>query len=218
MKHLKERNEIIRIAREISKSGLVAGTWGNVSQRVALDSCMAITPSGMDYWALEAEDIVIVDINGEMRDGQYKPSIETPLHLAIYKKRPDVQAIVHVHSTFATVFAVAGKSIPVVLEETAQVIGHEIRVAPYAECGTNELAEMVAGTLGSEGNVVLLANHGVVATGRDLNEALTVCRVTEKTAQIVLWASLLGKVNALEPGQVKLIHESFKGYGQKKRG
>jgi L-fuculose-phosphate aldolase len=216
MRYLKERIEVMNTAKEISDSKLVSGTWGNVSVRINNESLMVITPSGMDYDTLTVEDMILVDLQGQVVEGDWKPSIETPMHTEIYKKRPDVNAIVHVHSLYSTIFAVAHQNIPVVIEETAQVIGFEIEVAPYATCGSQELAVNTANTLGSN-RAVLLANHGLVGVGKNVADALKVCTVAERTAEIVLYAKQLGNVNSLQLADIAILHESFRHYGQKKK-
>jgi L-fuculose-phosphate aldolase len=116
---------------------------------------------------------------------------------------------------FATVFAVAQQNIPVLIEETAQVIGHEIEVAPYAMCGSEELAQNTTERLG-QGRAVLLANHGLIGVGRNTAEALKVCYIAEKTAMIALYARQLGSAIPLPEDDIALLHQSFKNYGQKK--
>lgn len=215
MQYLKERKEVLAIAREIYEEKLVPGTWGNVSQRINNEPRLLITPSGMDYLTMTMEDIVLLDLDARVIEGERKPSVETLLHTEIYKQRPDVGAIVHVHSTFASAFAVAAKSIPVILEETAQVIGHAVQVAPYAPCGTAKLANQAIQCLG-HGRAVLLANHGLVGVGQDLNAALKVCRIAEKTAMVCLYANSLGQVNELGAEEITLLREKFSHYGQAK--
>lgn len=217
MNYLAEHNEVLQTAREIFEAKLVNGTWGNVSRRVDGQPLMVITPSGMDYNTLTLEDMALVDFDFNLVIGEYKPSIETPLHLAIYKNRPDIGAIVHVHSPWATAFAVAGQDIPVILEETAQVIGHPIKVAGYAPCGSSELAANVINTLGKNDKALLLANHGLLGMGKNTADALRVCYIAERTAMIASYATMLGKVNTLSPGDIKLLNAEFKHYGQKKK-
>lgn len=216
MQYLKEREAVLNCAREIYKSGMVTGTWGNVSTRVENQELMVITPSGMDYNLLEPQDMVLLDFTSEVVEGQYRPSVETPIHLGIYQQRPDVNAVVHVHSPYAVAFAVARQNIPVILEETAQVVGHEIEVAAYAHCGTQSLADNVIQALGTDKKTVLLANHGLVALGRNIAEALKVCYIVEKTAMIALQASTLGSVNALSDEDIAILNQAFKSYGQEK--
>ncbi|MGI6435321.1 MAG: class II aldolase/adducin family protein [Syntrophomonadaceae bacterium] len=212
-----ERRQVLNAAREISSSGMVIGTWGNVSARAAEVDGFVITPSGMDYASLSEDDMVLVDYHRQVREGRYRPSAETPMHLSIYLARPDVQAIVHVHSPFATAFAVAGLTIPVLLEETAQAVGHEIEVVPYARCGTRTLAEYTVNTLGATGCAALLANHGLVGVGDSMAAALKVCYVVEQTAQVGIYARMLGgPLQGLADHDVQQLHEGFKKYGQKK--
>jgi L-fuculose-phosphate aldolase len=170
----------------------------------------------MDYSLLEPQDLILLDATGKVVEGSYRPSVETPMHLRIYRQRSDVNAVVHVHSPYAVAYAVARRSIPVILEETAQVVGHEIAVAAYAHCGTQALADNVMQALGSDKKAVLLANHGLVAVGKDMAEALKVCYIVEKTAMIALHASTLGTVQALSDKDIAILNQSFKNYGQKK--
>ncbi|SHH01489.1 L-fuculose-phosphate aldolase [Thermosyntropha lipolytica DSM 11003] len=214
MRYVEVRREVCMTAREIYEARLVAGTWGNVSAWV--DDVMVITPSGMDYGTLSPEDMVIVNGEGEVIEGFFAPSVETPLHLAIYKNRPDVKGIVHVHSPYATAFAVARRPIPVILEETAQAIGHEIPVAPYAHCGSEELAHHVVRTLGQDKKAVLLANHGLITVDVSPSAALRACYIAERTAMITLFAEQIGSINILADEDVKCLYEKFKNYGQKK--
>ena len=216
MQYLQQRQEVLQAAKEIYESQLVTGTWGNVSVAVPDQSLLLITPSGMDYNSLSIEDIALVDWEQKLVEGRFKPSVETPLHLEIYKKRPDIKAIVHVHSLYATAFAVARQNIPVILEETAQVIGHEIRVTSYAPCGSKQLAETAMKALGKDRKAVLLANHGLVGMGENIAEALKVCYIAEKTAHIAICARPLGPLHSLRAEDIAHLQQSFKQYGQKK--
>lgn len=216
MRYLKERKEVLNTAREISTSRLVVGTWGNVSIRTEDESLMLITPSGMRYDTMLIEDIVLVDMELNIVEGKWQPSVESPAHAAIYRQRPDVKAIVHVHSTYATAFAAAHQSIPVIMEETAQVIGHEIHTAPYALCGSSELAANIIKTLGS-GKAVLLANHGLIGVGCKLSDALRVCYIAEETARVACLARSLGQPCALEPEDIAVLNRNFRSYGQSKK-
>ncbi len=216
MLYLEERRQVLNTAREISKTGMVMGTWGNVSARSA-DDLMVITPSGVNYDSLTIEDMVVVDSSNKVVEGNFQPSSETPLHMRIYQKRPDVNAVVHVHSLYAAAFAVARKSIPVILEETAQVIGHEVPVADYALCGSNALAETVVKTLGEDKKAVLLANHGVLAVGFSMEEALRICYIIEKTARVAIYARGIGEINCLPEAEIVELNQKFKSYGQPKK-
>lgn len=216
------REEMIAVGKQLVESGLVIATWGNISCRTSgtgsgareTDSCL-ITPSGMAYETLEPEDLVMIDGGGQVLAGERKPSSERLLHTAIYRSRRDVQAIVHTHSAAACSFAVAQEEIPVILEEMAQLIGGPVQVAAYAPPGTTMLAENALAALG-ERNAVLMANHGVVAVGRSMAEALTIAMLVEKAAQVMLGAIALGRPHVISPQDTKLLRKSFlKSYGQK---
>jgi len=217
MQYQSEKESVLNCAREIYSSGMVTGTWGNVSVKVENQELMVITPSGMDYNSLEPQDMVLLDFDGKVVEGVYRPSVETPIHMGIYQRRPGVNAVVHVHSPYAVAFSVARRSIPVILEETAQIVGHEIEIAAYAHCGTQSLADNVISALGKDKKAVLLANHGLVALGKDMAEALKVCYIVEKTAMIAIYASTLGSINPLSSEDVAILNQNFKSYGQQKK-
>lgn len=212
----KARLRVIDTAFRMSAEGLVKGTWGNVSMRIPGQDLVVITPSGMNYAELEADDAVIIDISGAPVEGRWKPSTESPLHTSIYRSRTDVGAVVHTHSTYATAFAAAKKPIPVITEEMAQVIGGAVQATDsFAGCGSPELTEQAIKALGTR-NAALLANHGVVGVGRDLAEALRVCIIVEKTAQIALLAQSLGGWFELSSTEAETIRSKFIAeYGQK---
>jgi len=210
MKTVSIKEKIINIALELQTKGLVAGTWGNISAKID-DDVIAITPSGMDYKKLRTEDIVIVDSQGNLKESVeegIKPSSELLLHLAIYDKRPDLSAIVHTHSIYASVFAVARREIPPVMEDLVQIIGGSVEVAEYALPGSSTLALNTALSL-KDKMAVILANHGLVGCGRCLEEALLVCEIVEKAAKICLFANLLGNCESLDKEDVDTMHEFY---------
>jgi L-fuculose-phosphate aldolase len=205
--------EIVATCRVMMSTGLVVGTWGNVSRRCSPES-FQITPSGVPYSELLLEDLVVVDLQTGSCSGRLRPSTEAPLHAAIYRMRPDVGAIVHTHSPYAAVFAVNRAEIPPLMEEMAQLVGGIVRVARYAASGSAELAEGAVAAL-QDGAAVLLANHGLVGVGRTLKDALTVCQVVEKSAQVFLWARLSGTPHLLGEQEVLELRRGFlQNYGQ----
>lgn len=199
-----ERHEVALAAREMASLGLVTGSSGNVSMRLRRDDdtreLLAVTPSGKPYATLKDEDIVITDFDVESVEGELTPSSETLLHVAIYRARPDVQAVIHTHSVFSSVAALAGLDIPPIIDEMMIAIGGPVKVSRYAFPGTQELADNVCAAL-DERNGALIRNHGAVGVGRDLREALDVCALVERVAQIFIYASMLGKANTL-PSEV----------------
>lgn len=181
------RSEIIAGCLHLEELGYVVGTYGNVSARI--DGGLLITPSRVDYGALTPDDLVAVSLEGHVIEGRRLPSSEMEVHRQIYCARPDVGAVVHTHSLYATALSCLHRSIPVIVEEQAQVLGGAISCSRYVPAGQHEkLGREVARALG-ESQAVLLANHGTLACGRTLGEALFACRVTERTAQMYLLAS-----------------------------
>jgi L-ribulose-5-phosphate 4-epimerase len=196
---LKEKEEVLAAARKILEKGLVTGTSGNVSCRLAPEgkrSLLAITPSSRDYLTLEPDDIQILDFAARKVEGELNPSVETRLHIGIYKARKDVNAVIHTHSVFASAMAVAGISIPPIIDEQAAFLGGEIKLAKYAPSGTTELVKNAVAALGDR-NAMLLANHGAVGVGANLPAALHACELMENTALIYLLALSTGSVNEL---------------------
>lgn len=212
---LKTRKRIVEKGIEIITKNLTVGTWGNISSRVPGKNYIAITPTGMSYDTLVPEDIVVLDIEGTIISGTRKPSIEVPLHLSIYKAREDVQAIIHTHSAYASAMAVARKEIPGAIEDLVQIVGGNVRVNEYALPGTELLGLNTVKALEGR-NAVLLANHGMLGVGRDLEEALKVCQVVEKSAQIILFAQLLGGAVELSQEDIDGMRNFYlQGYGQR---
>lgn len=205
-----EKKEVIKAAREMVKRGLVSGTSGNVSLRLKDSSgrdVLAITPSGRDYNSLSVNDIVVVDFDGQRVEGELKASIETVMHIEVYKARKKVNAIIHSHPVFCSVIAVVGLEIPALIDEQVTYIGGEIKVAQYALPGSPELARNAVLALGPR-NAVILANHGALCVGRDLHEALTISELLERTARIYVSALNLGGVKTL-PTEVVELEKAF---------
>ena len=201
-----DKQAVVAAAQEMASLGLITGASGNVSTRLApLDDSrelLAVTPSGKPYASLIEDDIAVADFEVEPVEGDLTPSTETLLHVAIYRARPDVQAIIHTHSVFTSVAAVAGLEIPPVIDEMCISLGGPVKVSKYAFPGTQELADNVCAALG-ERKAALIGNHGAVGVGRDLREALDVCALVERVAQVFVYASLLGKVSTLPPDVVE---------------
>lgn len=204
------REAVRRAGVELLDTGLVDGTWGNLSVRFEGPdgrSLMAITPSGRDYRSLGPGDIVLVDLaTGEARGG--KPSTETPLHRAIYAARPEVGAIVHTHSASASTVAAARREVPPVLDDFAQVVGPSLRVADYALPGSGRMARVVLKALRGR-MAALLANHGAVALGRSMAEALLCARMAEKGCRVIIEAEFLGGAKPLAKVEAWAMHEVY---------
>ena len=176
--------------------GLVSGTAGNVSVRI--DSAdadgrglMAVTPAGVRYDGMDAEDVVVADFEMETVAGERAPSSESLLHAGIYARRGDIRAVVHTHSVFSSAFAVARRDLPPVIDELAVYIGGAVRAAEYGFPGSQDLADNVCAALG-ENKAAFIANHGAVAVGGSLDEALDVCLLVERACRIYILAQSLG--------------------------
>jgi L-fuculose-phosphate aldolase len=194
-----QKRSVVAAAQRMAALGLVAGTSGNVSLRIPSgDSIdlMAVTPSGRPYDSLKADDIVIVDQDIEPVEGDLVPSSESILHSEIYRRRPDVGSVVHTHSVFASVAAVTVEEVPPIIDEMVVTVGGGIKVSSYAFPGSQELADSVCDALGDR-NAAIIRHHGAVGVGRDLDEALGACEITERVAQIFVYASMLGEVREL---------------------
>jgi L-fuculose-phosphate aldolase len=212
-----KRELLVGTAREMCRDALVLGTWGNLSVRAGEES-MWITPSGLPYENMLTDDLVLMDFYGAVLSGNRKPSSEWRLHAALYLARPDCDAVVHTHSVYAMAFAVARRPVLPVVEELAQMAGGAVEVADYALPGTALLAQNAATAL-ADRSAVLLANHGLVAIAADLGEALTICRVVEKAAQVLLLARQLAPVQPLSPEDIRDMRQYYlKSYGQSRTG
>ena len=203
----REARETVRAAGvKLVEEGLVAGTWGNVSLRLA-GGFMAITPSGFDYLAMKAEDIVIVNLaTGEATGG--KPSTEKKLHADIYRTRPEVNAVIHTHSMSASTVAAARREVPPILDDLAQIIGSSVRVAAYALPGTAAMGRSVLRALRGR-MAALMANHGAIALGRTMEEALLAARIVEKGCRAFIEAEFLGGAKAINRVEARLMHEVY---------
>lgn len=188
---LEAMREVLTTGQEMARRGLVSGTAGNCSARIPDSDIVVITPTSLEYELMLFEDICVLNLEGEHVEGRLKPSIEIVMHLAIYNARPDVFGIVHTHQTMGTAVAVAGKSIPPILEEQAFKLYGAVEVADYGPPGTQELAERTVQALGHR-NACLLAHHGVVAVGPKLKDALLHAEIVERAAEIFIMSHLVG--------------------------
>lgn len=197
------RAEVVRVARLLRERGLAIGTSGNVGARLA-DGRIAITPSTMDYDEMTTDDIVIVEPDGSPSEGHRQPSSEVRIHLEVFAARPDVRAIVHTHSPYATAWAATRRDVPAVHYVMAPLVtaGHDrIRVAPYATFGTAELARNAVETLGHD-QAVLLANHGAVAVGTTLAGTLLRAERIEELAMLAWRAEQIGGATILTASEL----------------
>lgn len=215
MKFYRERKAVMETGKEMLRSSMTVGTWGNISKRIADKDLFAITPSGIDYKKIQPKDIVILDLEGEIVDGNKEPSVEKHLHRYLYKARDDIKAIVHTHSIYASAMAAARKAIPGAMEDLVQIVGGSVDVADYDLPGSEDVAQNAVEALG-EKDGVLLANHGVVGVSADLPNALKVCQIIEKSARITIAAQSVGGVVELSDEDIDFMRDFYlNSYGQK---
>ena len=208
-----ERSEIVRFGRMLLSAGLTTGTGGNLSILNRDKGLVAVSPSGVPYDTMLPVDVSIVDLDARPVDGDRKPSSELGFHLSLYRKRPDIQSVVHTHSVYATTMACLNWEIPAVHYLVAYS-GHKVPLAPYATFGTPELARNVADSIG-DCNAVLLANHGLVTIGPDLETAFAVAEEIELVARIYYQARSVGDPVILPEEEMSKVIEKFATYGQK---
>lgn len=210
-----QRQAVVAACRALLSTGLVRGTSGNVSVREPLSGLLAVSPSGTDYLTMDPRDVAVMNDDGDALEGRLSPTTEAGLHLGIYRARPDVGAVVHTHSPFATTFAALRQPVPAVHYILAKA-ATSVRVAPYERYGTPELAEACVRTLGADYGV-LLANHGVVAVGSDVAAAMAVAEAIEYTAEITWRARVIGTPETLTDDQMAAVATDFTHYGRATR-
>lgn len=216
MKLRQERELLTEYGRRMSRAGLSVGTSGNLSVYVPEEGLMAITPSGLDYEATTPADIVVMDLEAHVVEGERKPSSEWALHTKFYQRHPAARAVVHTHSMYCTTLACLGKPLEAVHYAISAAGAARIPVAPYRLFGTPELAEATVEACGN-GKAVLLANHGLVAWEGSLPKAFSLARDLEFTAELQWRAMAVGTPNILTDGQMAEALERFKTYGQPKK-
>ena len=207
----KERQEIVEHLKMLITHGLTKGTGGNISVFDPEKELMAISPSGMDYFTLTPEDIVIMDLHGNVVDGRRKPSSEFEMHSIFYRERPEIRAVVHAHSTYSCLLACLNWGI----EPCTYLIGSagkNVRCTKYETFGTAELAQ--SALEGMKGRyAVLLGNHGLLAGGPDLPTAFDTAEETEFCAEIYYKCKAVGDPVLLNDAQMDVVLKKFETYG-----
>jgi L-ribulose-5-phosphate 4-epimerase len=212
LEQLKE--EVYKLHLELPKNNLVVWTTGNVSARDPESGLVVIKPSGVRYDELRPEDHVVVTLQGDVVEGDLKPSSDTATHLYIYRHRPDVNGVVHTHSPYATAFAALGQPIPVYLTEMGDEFGCPIPCAGFALIGDEEIGRLVVEHIGSS-PAVLLRQHGVFTVGPTAEAAVKAAVMTENVARTVWLALQLGQPDEIAPEDVAKLHRRYtRVYGQ----
>ena len=198
------KEQIVEAGRRLYQRGMVNGNEGNISIRLP-DERILTTPTGVSKGFLEADELVIVDLDGNVLEGKRKPSSELKMHLAAYRARPDIQAAVHAHPRFATTFAVARKELPITAMPEMVVMVGEVALVPYGTPSTTELVDQFAPYWQGH-DAFLLSNHGVLTLGQDIWAALYRMESVEHYAGIILASQALGGPHYLEPENLEKLY------------
>lgn len=207
-KYQNEREALVAAGLRLVKEGLVSRTWGNISVKVN-DNEMLITPSGKFYEDLTPADMVLVNFKTNKYDKSgIKPSSEFKMHTGIYNDRKEFKAIIHTHQMNASTCAAARREVPAVLDDLAQIVGPSVRCADYALPSTNKIVKATVKAMRGR-NAALMANHGAVCAGRDLDEAFVVCQVLEKGCKAFIEAEFLGGAKHINKFEAWAMHKIY---------
>lgn len=198
---------VCEAGKRLLQENLVYGTWGNLSIRVD-EETMVITPSGRPYESLVPEEMVTVNYRTMVWQGTIKPSSELKLHAAVYRMRGDINAVIHTHQPNASTVAAARREVPPILDDMAQIIGPSVRVADYALPNTDKIVKKTIKALSGR-NAALMANHGAVCIGRDMEEAFIVCQVLEKACRAFIEAEFLGGAKSIGKVEAWIMHKYY---------
>jgi L-fuculose-phosphate aldolase len=201
------RSVVCEAGKRLLREHLVSGTWGNISLRIDKE-IMVITPSGKPYETLSPQDMVVVNYKTHVWEGENKPSSELKLHAAIYLERSDITAVIHTHQASASTVAAARREVPPILDDMAQIIGPSVRVADYALPNTKSIVRKTLRAMRGR-NAALMANHGAVCIGRDMEEAFVVCQVLEKACRCFIEAEFLGGAKKIGPVEAWIMHKYY---------
>jgi L-fuculose-phosphate aldolase len=204
--------KLLNTLRRLTEVGLLSGTSGNISvclRRDQQEGLILITPSQRLYQSLKEEDLVLVDFEGVVIGGDLAPSSETAVHLQIYKARHDVNAVIHTHSTYASVLAVSNTESLPILDELVVRTGGDVRIAEYGLPGSLDLANKIVHALAGR-NVVLMKNHGLVGVGNTLEEVIQLCELVERSSEVLVMSNLAGGPNLIPENGIKFGSEVYK--------
>jgi L-ribulose-5-phosphate 4-epimerase len=204
--------DVYNMAQQLVPDGLAHGAQGNISVCDREAGLVAVTPSAIPYCSMKPDDIVVTDLQGKVVKGKWKPTSEIQMHTIFYRERKDVNAVVHTHAPYASVFAITHEMIPMVLIEAACNLTGPVPVAPYRAPGSVELADIVFKTIG-DGIAVVLAQHGLLTVGPTLAEAYDSTLAAENSARLVIWAKSTGApVVTLPPDEQVRVRQAFVTY------
>ncbi|WP_096274224.1 L-ribulose-5-phosphate 4-epimerase [Paucisalibacillus globulus] len=210
------RSEVCQANKKLKENNLVRWTSGNVSYRIPDTELVIIKPSGVDFDDLTPENMVIVNLDGDVVEGDLKPSVDTESHLYVYKHRKNINSVIHTHSPFATSFAIQGKSLPSYTTTAANVFRHGVPCSGFASIGSEEIGKEIVKYV-DDCPAILLKNHGVFTVGDSINKALKAAVILEETAEYAHYALLHNPNIEPLPSEVVDMCNNFyaTSYGQK---
>jgi len=180
--YTESKNQIMEAVRRLLAKGFLSATGGNLSARIPGREALAVTPSNFDYEKMIAEDICVLDFSLRPLEGRLKPSVESALHTAVYRARPDVNAVIHTHQVYPSTLAIIDMPIPALFDEQVRFLGRSVEIIPYAPSGTGLLKNAIVKQMRSRHNAYMMANHGALVFGHDMERALNNVDVLEKCA------------------------------------
>lgn len=223
-KYQSYKETVLQYSRRLSEKGYTVGTGGNISMLIEGENAIAITPTAMDYFGIHVNDICIVDFEMNELEGRYKPSIETKTHIEIYKNRLDVNAIIHTHQVYASIFALINEPIPALFDEVTINTGHIIDVIPYALSGSQQLSQNVVSQISNRCNCFFIQNHGALSLGISIENAFRNVELLEKICRTYYYALASGRSITKLPDSVvarlckKLYEKQDQEIARKKAG
>ncbi len=215
-KVLAVRADVAKLHEMLVRYNLVIWTGGNISGRVPGAELFVIKPSGVEYDDLTAENMILCDLDGAVVEGEHSPSSDTAAHAYIYRTMPEVNGVVHTHSTYATAWAARGEAIPCVITGQADEFGGEIPVGPFAIIGDDSIGRGVVATLtGHRSRAVLMQNHGVFTIGSSPRDAVKAAVMAEDVARTVHIAKQLGELIPIPQAAIDALFDRYQNvYGQ----
>lgn len=206
MEKERAKEQVIQAAIECSDKKLIHGTSGNVSIACREEGVMVITPSGIPYEEITPDMVPVIDLaTGEWTEGKCKPSIEAPMHRLIFLNKVKMEAVVHTHSPFATAMSILVEELPAVAAASAPY--SPVKVAPFEIPGSQEIAEEAVKAMGDHNVVCLLENHGLIAAGRNVSQAMSIAEYVEENSQIAYYTYAAGKMKPLPESGYKIMHD-----------
>ena len=206
MEKERAKEQVIQAAIECSDKKLIHGTSGNVSIACREEGVMVITPSGIPYEEITPDMVPVIDLaTGEWTEGKCKPSTEAPMHRLIFLNKVKKEAVVHTHSPFATAMSILVEELPAVAAASAPY--SPVKVAPFEIPGSQEIAEAAVKAMGDHNVVCLLENHGLIAAGRNVSQAMSIAEYVEENSQIAYYTYVAGKMKPLPESGYKIMHD-----------